>query len=263
MEYSTSNGNSLNSSTIKIYAMIFMLIDHIGGLVIAKYLLTVTDLKAFEFWKQVNEVCRGIGRIAFPIFCYQLVVGFRYTHNQLKHVLYLLIFTLISEIPFDLAFSDMPFYPQYQSVYVTLLLGSFAIVLMDYIKEIPYAIIFKLMIGITFSCFAFLLKTDYGFAGVMMIIAFYLLLDNRYVMVYAVPLIFLCSYFGARIVKGNTVETALKATFSEAVSTFAMLLIIRDNGIRKGGKALKWFGYAFYPVHIFILYLVRRFIIKI
>jgi len=263
MDFSFDNRQSINSSKLKIMAMIFMFIDHFGGFVIEEYMLVTSNLPLYTVLQNIAEVCRSIGRLAFPIFCYQLVVGFRYTHSKQKHLIELLFFTLISEIPFDLALTGHAFYNDYQSVYLTLLLGGLAIVLMDYVKEIQYHYVFQIMIAIVFCILAYLLKTDYGMPGVVLIVAFYFFLDYKPLMVYAVPAIFIASYFTNRLIKGFTLQKAWSTTLVEAISVFAMFLIVRDNGIRKGGKALKWFGYAFYPLHLFLFFLIRKFIFKI
>lgn len=64
-----------SSSTLKLLACLFMLIDHAGLLLFPRY-----------------KIFRIIGRLAFPIFAYLIAEGCRYTRNKLKH--FLLVFGL-------------------------------------------------------------------------------------------------------------------------------------------------------------------------
>ena len=65
-----------------------MLIDHIGAV----------------FYPQVT-LFRIIGRIAFPIFAYQIGVGYKNTKNLRKYLLRLLLVGIISQVPYSLLFT--------------------------------------------------------------------------------------------------------------------------------------------------------------
>ena len=71
-------------------------------------------------------VLRFTGRLAFPLFCFLLVEGFVHTHNVKGYLGRLVLFGLVSEVPFDLAFFRTPFYSDAQNVYWTLALGVLA-----------------------------------------------------------------------------------------------------------------------------------------
>lgn len=128
----------LSGSTVKIIAVIAMLIDHAAAAVLARYLVqgirSAADNQAAWAWQQehisfylVYNVMRAIGRLGFPIFCFLLVEGFQRTRNVKKYALRLGIFALISEIPFNLAICGQTFHTGYQNVYFTLLLGLLAL----------------------------------------------------------------------------------------------------------------------------------------
>ena len=70
----------MSSFIIKIIAIISMLFDHTNDVFIGH--LSVLNL---------------IGRIAFPLFSFQLVVGYTYTHNIKKYISRMFIFALISD----------------------------------------------------------------------------------------------------------------------------------------------------------------------
>ncbi len=136
-------------STLKIIAIFIMLIDHTAATILDRTLISRsintldgTNLTAVqEFLRQNGAIyytdvaMRYIGRIAFPIFCFLLVEGFINTRNKWKYTLRLAIFSLISEIPFDLAFKGKLFDMSYQNVFFTLTIGMLVMIGFWYIKE--------------------------------------------------------------------------------------------------------------------------------
>ena len=124
----------LSGTALKYIACITMLIDHIGASCIeAGILLPALAAGAascggipVSTLLAADRVLRYIGRLAFPIFCFLAVEGFLHTHDVKKYVRRLLLFGLLSEVPFDLAFFRTPFAPQHQNVYWTLALGVLA-----------------------------------------------------------------------------------------------------------------------------------------
>ena len=119
-------------STLKLIAIFVMLIDHIAATVISNILVSVNFFMMgsaasqdpyYQTMSAVYFIMRMIGRLGFPLFCFLLVEGFIHTRNKLKYVIRLALLCLISEIPFDLAFSGQVFYTGYQNVFFTLLIG--------------------------------------------------------------------------------------------------------------------------------------------
>ena len=121
----------ISGSTLKMIAIVTMLIDHIGAAVLARLLmvnglgeLDQTNADAIMQWLSANgalywtyTIMRMIGRVAFPIFCFLLVEGFLHTHDVKKYAMRLGLFALLSEIPFDLAFSSKILEFNYQNVF--------------------------------------------------------------------------------------------------------------------------------------------------
>ena len=73
-------GRGLSASTLKIIACIFMVIDHIG-------VILLPDV----------ELLRVIGRLSYPIFAYFLAEGCRYTRNKTKRFLLVLGLAVLCE----------------------------------------------------------------------------------------------------------------------------------------------------------------------
>lgn len=64
-----------------------------------------------------------LGRIAFPLFAFLLVEGFVHTGNRKKYAVRMLVFALISEVPFNLMMEHRLFGPFHQNVLWTFLIG--------------------------------------------------------------------------------------------------------------------------------------------
>ena len=91
----------VSGSTLKIMALVIMLIDHIGAVIVMRTM----SAPGFDhdFWGSLYWPLRYVGRLAFPVFCFLLVEGFSYTSNVKKYLGRIILFALISEIPVDLA----------------------------------------------------------------------------------------------------------------------------------------------------------------
>ena len=250
----------ISGSTIKIIAIVAMLIDHIGAVIIAGiierslvqqgiYSLNTSNLQELmQFTAEngaimlINILMRLIGRIGFPIFCFLLVEGFLHTKNVTKYALRLLAFALISEIPFDLAFNGKPFYWGYQNVFFTLFIGLLVMIAYRAIEELHIKKFIKIILDILALAagivISMLLKTDYGTTygiGVICIMALYIFRKNKVHQITAGCITFIW----------------------EITALFAFIPIGLYNGRR--GLRMKYFFYAFYPLHLFILYLIARY----
>ena len=139
----------ISGSTLKMIAIVTMLIDHIGAAVLARLLmvnglgeLNQTNTDAIMQWLSANgalywtyTIMRMIGRVAFPIFCFLLVEGFLHTHDVKKYAMRLGLFALLSEIPFDLAFSSKILEFNYQNVFFTLFIGLLTMIAYRAVEE--------------------------------------------------------------------------------------------------------------------------------
>ncbi|HPF83207.1 MAG TPA: TraX family protein [Bacilli bacterium] len=123
-------------STLKIIAMVTMLLDHIGAGILDRVLISngleavsffnigaITSFGNFQIIGYIALIFRILGRLAFPIYCYLLVEGFKYTKDIKKYILRLLLFAIISEIPFDLAFAGKLISFEQQNIFFSLALG--------------------------------------------------------------------------------------------------------------------------------------------
>ena len=118
MNESTFNGFDISAAALHIIAMTLMLMDH----------LWATLLPAKEWL-----TCAG--RVAFPIFAFMAVEGYFHTRNFKKYMLRMLLFAVLSEVPFDLMYGGTWFYPVHQNVLWTFLFGLLGIHLMEQVRK--------------------------------------------------------------------------------------------------------------------------------
>jgi len=248
----------LSSAVLKNIAVVTMLIDHIGAVIVIRLLIqkglygAMVDQEAYIAWVGQNRGMYGtymamriIGRFAFPIYCFLLAEGFQKTRNVKRYLGRMLLFALISEIPFDLAFSGRLWNMQYQNVFFTLFIGLMVIAglrLVDQRLAGPetwrklagvglYAVII-----VAGSALALALKTDYSFKGILAITVLYLFRSHRKAQIWAGVIIFL-------LMDGM-----------EMIAALSFLLIWFYNGAR--GRQNKYFFYFFYPAHLLVLWLI-------
>lgn len=247
MNYAKKTG--LTGSHLKWIAIITMLIDHIGAALLElgflpqvanavlagnSYDYVVAD---YHFWYNFDRILRAIGRLAFPIFCFLLVEGFLHTTNVKKYAMRLGLFALISEIPFDLAFNGTLLEFSYQNVFFTLLIGLLVLTGLKYFEEtLPLHLSWlRFLVAITGILAASFLRTDYDAFGIMLIVLLYEFRSRKIL---------------------QCIAGAILMLFNSTTGCLAFLLLWLYNGER--GKQLpKYFFYAFYPVHLMALFLVR------
>lgn len=116
----------LDSDVLKMIAVVTMLIDHIGAVIIWNLFSTPTA-EYYGILEQVYHIFRSIGRMAFPIFVFLLVEGFFHTHSRMKYFGRLALFALLSEVPYDTAFHGMFPYWKDQNVFWTFCIGFLTI----------------------------------------------------------------------------------------------------------------------------------------
>lgn len=230
----------LSSSALKVIALVTMIIDHIGAAVLEIGVIEGYNTGALRisyeaaiFWWYADSVLRTIGRIAFPIYCFQIAEGFIHTHNPKKYAIRLGIFALISEIPFDLAFYHSWFHIGHQNVFFTLLLGLLAIMVLDYFEKQGASRWVGLAAAFCFIMLGDVLRTDYGSFGVFFIVVLYAFRN--------------CVWL-------RTVIGCLLISW-EVGAPLAFIPIQMYNG-EKGKLRCKWFFYAAYPVHLLLLYVI-------
>lgn len=235
----------LTGAHLKYIAMFFMLLSHLAqtgfiyGLGNKYYVLA--DIFVF------------LGRISMPIFCFFTVQAVIYTKDFRKYMLRMFIFSLISEIPFDLALYGTPFYWESQNVIFTLLMGAITIYGIDYLRKSNYNVVIKVLAGLLIIILArnlsLIMRTDYNVNGIVAIVLLYLAKDNKLLTALALLIAF---YFEFRVF-GYAIPISYGFVY------LSIPLIMLYNGQK--GKQNKWAFYIFYPAHLLLIYLLKLLIL--
>lgn len=246
----------LDGAQLKWIALVTMLIDHTGAVVVVRLLAGTSP----AWLASVYDALRIIGRLAFPIYCFLLTEGFAHTRSRPRYLARLAAFALAAEIPFDLALRNTWFYPGYQNVFFTLALGLAAIWGLERFAGRPALGLLAVVLA---GAAAFVLKTDYGFFGVGLICVFYLFRQSprRNVAVAAWILLGMILYrlaqYAGFVLQGLTLwelaVNAVRNSRTEWPGILSLCFINRYNG-RRGGGMPKYFFYVFYPAHLLALW---------
>lgn len=235
----------LSSATLHVLAMLFMLLDH-----------TWARLLPSQEWM----TC--VGRLAFPIFAFMIVEGVHHTRNLGRYMRRMLVFALLSEIPFDLMYASTPFYPYHQNVLWTFLIALCGIWMMEKVKKkgkLPLTIAADFGIVLLTSLLALVGMTDYNIAGVLTVYVFYFFHGRRWWCF--VGQFLLLWYLNVEILGGLCYNVELFGQTMEIVQQGLALLALPIIWLyqgRKGthSKAFQYFCYGFYPVHGLLIWLI-------
>jgi hypothetical protein len=266
----------LSAFALKLIALAAMLADHIGVVIqplfIAQYL-------------------RMFGRLCFPIFAFLVSESCDKTKNLEKYAARLGIFAIASELPFDLfmgnavrRIAEPPFIIvdfNSQNALFTLFLGCLAIAAHKASQDGLLKILRPAVITGVISM-GYLLKTDYGAAGVLFIYImhilpngnrhamqaasaacmsfyFYILVKMDWISLYydytrgffrPQTLINLLSYAYMRLF--STVEPFHIKLFVCSALASALIFLYSDER----GRRHKWFFYGMYPAHLMLLAII-------
>lgn len=222
----------MNGRNLKYIAMITMLIDHIGfGILFNLY-------GGDSF---IYNLSRSIGRIAFPIFIFLLIEGFIHTKNFNRYTLNMFLFALISEVPFNLLNTGKIFSLDFQNVMFTMTAGLLMLKIIDNIKVNNHIskIICELIVTMIFCGICYYLNFDYRYHAPIAIYLYYKFRNNKLERFVAGEMGFLFE--------------------SQSLVHIGLILVALYNGHR--GKQNKYFFYAFYPIHLLLIYGVSKYLL--
>ena len=246
----TSIQGNTNSGLLKLFALLFMIIDHTGAVFFSGHM----DL-------------RVLGRIAFPLYVWCIVIGIEHTHNHWRYALRLLFAGIISQ----------PFYMwglnhtiTELNVMFTLFFGLLALICIK--EKRYYSHIWGPVLILAISC---MMRMDYGWRGILLIIALYSVREKKSAIA-AVMFIF-CLYWGTEsmtlqkvfgIPLPNTIRffpygSALLRSVRKLqfFAVLALPFMVWPNNKGRYLKIPKWIEYFLYPGHLAVLAILRHYLL--
>jgi len=211
------------SNYIKIIAMLAMLIDHVGVILLPQY-----------------PILRIIGRIAFPLFAYQIGVGVSHTRNVKKYFLRLFVFGAVLQVFYALIASSIGEDPWYLDIFFTLAFGVAAIAFYDRKKYVYLGCVLTLVLIIGFVD----VRLDYGLYGVLLILGMHITRENFRNLVLFTILLTLITCFVWQYPM-------------QMYAVLALLFIAKPFSVKVN---IHWsVFYLFYPLHLVALQLISEF----
>ncbi|WP_289630311.1 TraX family protein [Bacteroides acidifaciens] len=222
---------TFSGSVLKIIAIVSMVIDHCA------YFLMDNNSTLYE-------AMRCVGRIAFPVFAFLIAEGFAYTHNRKRYFTRLLVFAVISEVSWYLLNGA----DGTHNVMFTLALGVVALAVLEKLKEN------SVLCGIAILSIAYLATwsgVDYEWRGILMILVFNLLRNqnDNLPFPYGRMMQLLCAF-------------PLMMHYGSIGALLACMTKFLYDGARGfiKGNVAKYGFYAFYPVHLLLIWCVITFL---
>lgn len=248
-----ANASLLSNADVKRIAVASMVADHIGSILV-DCLVHIGVLESNVSVYAVSLLLHLFGRLAFPLFVFLLVEGFFHTSSRKAYLGRLAAFALVSEVPFDLAFSWQVDGASgvswlsfgYQNVFFTLAIGfaviwAMEVIICRYGRDMSFFCCCFCCFIVSIGCLsAWFVRSDYSFLGILSISAMYLArkLDVAEI---GLPLSVLPLLAISRI----------------ELAAFADILIVSRYDGTLGEHRSRWFFYWFYPLHLLVLTCMR------
>lgn len=236
----------INALQLKILAMAFMLCDHMWATVI-----------------HGNDWMTCVGRLSFPIFAFQIAEGYAHTHDPRAYRRRMLLWALISELPFNLMTGGGLMNPFHQNVMFTFWIALFILDRIDRTRE-RGGFLGWLMAAVWLGAgyvLGFVTFVDYYGYGIFLTVIFYLFRRNKIEQFVFMGLV------NVLWMKGLVYPVEfLGQEWLIPRQAFAMLALIPIwlyNGEQGPyNKTIRRACYAFYPAHILILALIGIFVLN-
>lgn len=274
---------SLSNAGLKNIAYLIMLIDHFFAVVfteiIRRYAAAGYETDTLI---RIRSAGRAGGRIAFILFAYLIAEGFLHTRSRRNYLLRLMLFALISEVPFDLASSGRAVNYSSQNIFFTLSVSVLVLIVWEWAEENIHMInhpgtkrdagwyvcitsfrctqFGTLLIG---CAAAYILRAEYKYMGVLLIFTFYILrkkpLSMKIVPAACVMFFGMWSINILRYAEIDTPDFIFRFSMRELYGLFAFIPIALYDG-QKGRQLPKAVCYSFYAVQLLLLYGIARMI---
>lgn len=216
----------ISTFQLKIIAALAMTISHLGHVFI--------DVESHPW---VAFAAMFIGRITFPIMAFGIVVGYLNTSNLKKYYLRLILCWIVSIAPYHLIFNEGQSINPFNNVIWTLLVGLASIDAFVNAKSLTMKYL-AFFIGTLLT-----INSDWGIVGIVMIQSIFY---NQF--------------------KRSLIESVIFLTILQGLHTFIINLgiflaspLIQLAYTKEPKKFKRWL-YVYYPLHLVVIYMIKRFV---
>ena len=242
-----SSKKGLSGNSLKIIAIIAMTIDHLAWIIFPGY-----DMGP------VAIIMHVIGRITAPIMMFFISEGYHYTSNRKKYLARLLIFAVISHIPY-IMFSDFDFIP---GIPTTSVLWPFALgvlaLMIDQGDILPNAKRWQ-RTALVWICGVLALPSTWSMAAV-----FAILFMGRYRGDFKRQMLVMAQVLAVYgVICGLLFAPIYGLIHIGVIIPIGLLAFYNGTRGTVGGKAMKWLFYLYYPAHLLVLGIIKIFILGI
>ena len=220
----------LTNNQLKIIAMVAMLLDHVGKVLLPQY-----------------QILQIIGRLAFPIFAFMIAEGCYYTRNKIRY--FLSVFLLGAGCQAVYIIWEKSFYMNILLTFSLSIIFIFSLENYKKTKEKRNRIL-MLFTVITVLLIAVMLPVilidqgfiiDYGIFGVLLPVAIFYAPDKLRKLIYTAGILILLTLdLGGGIQWFSLLAVPLLALYNQ----------------KRGKYNIKPLFYIFYPAHLVVIYLI-------
>ena len=232
---------AISATWLKILAALAMVVDH----TVALFLPHGSILRL---------ILRIFGRLAAPAMCFMIAEGYHHTSNRKKYLLRLLVFAVISHLPYTLAMGFALSPLKATSAIWALAMGLVALMAMKNEKLHPV-----LRLGVLGLCCVLAYTANWNYIAVLWIVAFGIFHGQRRKQLMAFALIGAVLHIGQQflpLLLGNVAVENFKNWHQLGIFLAIPVLALYDGSRRCKSKWFSWGFYILYPAHLLILYIL-------
>lgn len=235
----------LNRDVIKYIAMFTMLLNHVSSAFL-------------ESGSVLGIIFTDIGYFTAITMCYFMVEGYDYTRSKKKYALRLLVFAVLSQIPFAIVFSFPWVLPWNMMVTLLICFGVICILRSDMHGALK-GFLCTLLVLVSVVC-------DWPLLAPIFTIMFVKSKGSRkkQAISYIIGIIlFIAMNYMTYIMNyepGKALILAILSSLAMVASGIVLLCFYNGKRMQKGKTFSKWFFYAFYPAHLMVIAIIKMLI---
>ncbi|WP_245596219.1 TraX family protein [Paenibacillus taiwanensis] len=234
---------------LKMMAMLLMVVDHINILLPLHY-------------GEMGIYMNYPGRIVAPIFFFFLVEGFFYTSSRLKYLSRIMMWASImsgGSYLLSLVYSELGMLSN--NIFLSLGLGVVLMIGLDWMKQGSMdRVVIGLLLAVVASAVS-VMYTEASLYGVICTLVFYFCRERKWLLAifYTTTVLLITIGLGGEANLFNYEQ--LMINDPQWMMVFALPFLLLYNGKRgNNSTAAKYMFYIFYPLHLWLLYIVSAYV---